>query len=351
MITILHDFDLRARNTFRIPARTACWIEFTHRDDIPAVAARMAEAGKHAYVIGEGSDLLFTRPEIDAVIVHSAILSMDVTPLGDGRVRIVAGSGIRMDDLVVRTAQSGLWGMENLSLIPGEVGASAVQNVGAYGVEAADIIECLDAYDVIDRRFVTLTAADCGFAYRHSVFKTPEAKGRYIIASVTFILSSRPAPKLGYGNLAGHLEGVKELTPMAVREAVSEIRRMKLPDPEETGSAGSYFTNPQVTADDFERVVAVAGEFLAPGETVPHFILPDGRVKIPAAWLIDRAGLKGLRVGGAGLWPSQPLVIANLSGSATAADVMAVEQRVVTAVKDRFGIILTPEVEKIPPTP
>ncbi len=350
MISIIHDFDLRPRNTFRISARAESWIEFTGRDDLPAVARYMAESGKPAYVIGEGSDLLFTAPEIEGTIAHSAILSLDVTPLGGGKVRVVAGSGIKMDTLVRHTAQSRLWGMENLALIPGETGASAVQNVGAYGVEASDLIESVDAFDIIAGRYVTISREDCAFAYRHSLFKTPEAKGRYIIASVTFILSSEAAPKLSYGNLAEHLEGISNPAPMDIVEAVSTIRRAKLPDPEDVGSAGSYFTNPQVSPDLFERIKASAEELLAPGERVPHFILPDGRVKIPAAWLIDRAGLKGLRIGGAGLWPAQPLVIANLSGKASAEDVMAVERQVVETVKERFGVTLTPEVEKIPPT-
>jgi len=345
MITTASNFDLRHSNTFRIPCRAAQWVEFTDRNDIPAVAEAM-EASERALVIGGGSNILFTLPTFDGTVAHSAILALDTMPLGGGRVRLTAGSGITMDTLAERTCLAGLWGMENLSLIPGETGASAVQNVGAYGCEAADIIESVEAYDTRTRRFVTIEAADCGFAYRHSMFKTPEARGRYIIAAVTFMLSSIPKPRLGYGNLAAAFADGQPLTPMAVRREVIAVRRTKLPDPDETGSAGSYFTNPQLTPEEFEQVKTRVAALLGPDTEVPHFILADGRVKVPAAWLIDRAGLKGSAVGGAALWPSQPLVIANMTGRCTAADIIALESKVVDTVFSKFGVTLTPEVEK-----
>lgn len=346
MIIRVADFDLRPHNTFRLPCRADRWIEFTSREDIPAVAAESA-AGQ-SIIIGAGSDLLFTQPEYHGTVIHSAILTIDMEPLGDRKVRVTAGSGVTMDDLILRTCQAGLWGLENLSGIPGEVGASAVQNVGAYGCEAGELIESVELFDRREHRFVTFDKADCRFAYRDSIFKRPEAKGRYIIASVTYILSSAPAPRLSYGNLASHFTDPATVTPMEIRETVMAVRNSKLPDPSVTGSAGSYFTNPIVTQDQFEDVCARARTLLNAGIEVPSFLLPDGRVKIPAAWLIDKAGLKGVTEGGAGTWPRQPLVIANMSGNCSAADILALERRIVDTVEKTFGVRLGLEVEKIP---
>lgn len=348
MIIIADDYSLLPHNTFRIPATAAEWMEFTMADDIPAVAARLRSSGKPHYTVGQGSNILFTGDKVDGTVIHSRILTMEADNPGSGRVRLTAGSGLNMDALIERTCQAGLWGLENLSLIPGEVGASAVQNVGAYGCEAGDIIESVLAFDLRTDRWVTLSHDDCRFAYRHSMFKEPENKGRFIIAEVTFMLSSEPKPRLEYGNLGEALADQSVLTPVKIREAVTAIRRTKLPDPDDTGSAGSYFTNPQVHAATFAAVEAKARLMFGPDTRVPHFLLPDGRVKIPAAWLIDRSGLKGSHVGGAGLWPAQPLVIANMSGHCTAADILALEHKVVDTVRGTFGVTLTPEVEKIP---
>lgn len=349
MIITTADFDLSRSNTFRIPCRVERRIEFSDRNDIPAVAAELRDSSGVAMVMGAGSDLLFTEPLIKGTIAHSAILTLEMTPLGNRKVRLSAGSGITMDDLVERTCRAELWGLENLSGIPGEVGASAVQNVGAYGCEAGDIIEAVHLYDCFNNRFLTFQASDCRFAYRHSIFKTPQARGRYIIAGVDYILSTTPTPKLSYGNLASRLPSSSKVTPMEVREAVISIRNSKLPDPAVTGSAGSYFTNPILSTAQFESLKSTVIDLLGPEVEVPFYSLADGRVKVPAAWLIDRAGLKGIREGGAGTWPSQPLVIANLSGSCTAADVLAVEHRIVATVRDTFGITLGLEVEKVPP--
>ncbi|MBD5345924.1 MAG: UDP-N-acetylmuramate dehydrogenase [Bacteroides sp.] len=347
MITCLTDFDLRPRNTFRIPSRARLWIEFNAADDIPAVAENCNATTGPVLIIGAGSDILFTEEEFPGSVIHSSILTLEMEQLPLGQVRITAGSGITMDELVERTCSAGLWGMENLSGIPGEVGASAVQNVGAYGCEASDLIESVYAYDILKRRFIVLYNDDCNFGYRYSVFKSPEARGRYIIASVTYILSTIPNRRLNYGNLSA-MVGCSNPTPLEIRQAVIATRNAKLPDPAVTGSAGSYFTNPIVTPDQFAAVEAKARERLGADTAVPHFNLPDGRIKIPAAWLIDHAGLKGVREGGAGTWPTQPLVIANISGNCTARDVIKLEQRITDTVRDIFGIQLGLEVEKAP---
>ena len=229
-------------------------------------------------------------------------------------------------------------------LIPGEVGASAVQNIGAYGVEAKDIIDTVHAFDRTTRAFVDIPGADCGYGYRTSLFKT-DWKGRYIITAVTFRLSAVPQPKLDYGGVRKAL-GDREPTPQVIRETVIGIREQKLPDPKVTGSAGSFFCNPVIERDHFEKIVAIAKAENGPEYEVPHYDVGE-RVKVPAAWMIDQCGFKGAREGGAQVYPKQPLVIVNETGEATPDEIIALEQRVIGTIREKYGIELHPEVEHV----
>ena len=264
------------------------------------------------------------------------------TILPDSLVRV--GAGVVFDDFCAWAAAQGLWGPENLSLIPGEVGASAVQNIGAYGVEAKDIIDTVHAFDRITRTFVDIPGADCGYGYRTSLFKT-DWKGRYIITAVTFRLSAVPQPKLDYGGVRKAL-GDREPTPQVIRETVIGIREQKLPDPKVTGSAGSFFCNPVIERDHFEKIVAIAKAENGPEYEVPHYDVGE-RVKVPAAWMIDQCGFKGAREGGAQVYPKQPLVIVNETGEATPDEIIALEQRVIGTIREKYGIELHPEVEHV----
>lgn len=333
MITSKRNYDLTSHNTFRMKAKCDEWIEYDSRDDIPALAGMTA--GRRVMHIGGGSNLLFVR-DFDGVVLHSLIHDVSWNDCGD-TVRVRAGSGVALDDLIAESVRRGLWGLENLSAIPGEVGASAVQNVGAYGVEAGDVIETVGCYDTAERRFVTVPASQCEFAYRHSIFKRPDVKGRYIVADVTFRLSRVPDPKLDYGRLGEHLVrgGV---SPDDVRKAVIAVRSAKLPSVTEYGSAGSFFKNPVISREVYE---AISGD-----KAVPHYPA-EGGVKIPAAWLIEQCGWKGYEQNGVAVWDRQPLIIVNKSGEASAADVLDVESRIVASVAGRFGIELHPEVEHI----
>ena len=234
-------------------------------------------------------------------------------------------------------------GIENLSGIPGEVGASAVQNVGAYGAEAADSIVAVHAYDEVEEEFVTFTTDECHYAYRDSVFKQADFKKRYIIHAVDYRLSPIPAPDLSYPALKSHFEGFDEstLSPSDIRKAIIEIRNSKLPDPVKVPSAGSFFKNPVISEELFAEIRAKE----APAEP-PHYKVSDG-YKIPAAWLIDRCGWKGYRDGNIGVWHLQPLVIVNPDRQASPEEVISLETRIIDSVKQRFGIKLTPEVEHI----
>lgn len=259
--------------------------------------------------------------------------------MGLDEVPVIVGAGVTFDDFVAQTCGYGLWGAENLSLIPGEVGAAAVQNIGAYGVEVKDIISGVVCFDMLEKKKVKFQVSECGYGYRDSIFKRPENKGRYVVTSVLFRLSRKPVPKLAYKGIREALGGVEPQTPQQVRDAVICIRQQKLPDPKILGSAGSFFKNPVVSREVFGTI--------SPDGTAPHYDLPDGNVKIPAAWLIDQCGFKGACEGGAAVYEKQPLVIVNQSGDASPEDIIALENRIISGVKERFGIDLHPEVEHI----
>ncbi|MBR3097467.1 MAG: UDP-N-acetylmuramate dehydrogenase, partial [Bacteroidales bacterium] len=284
-------------------------------------------------------NLLFTK-DFPGTVLH--LCNKGYTILPDSLVRV--GAGVVFDDFCAWAAGKALWGPENLSLIPGEVGASAVQNIGAYGVEAKDIIDTVHAFDLRERRFVDIPGSDCGYGYRTSLFKTAW-KGRYIITAVTFRISVVPQPKLDYGGVRKAL-GDREPTPQVIRETVIGIREQKLPDPKVTGSAGSFFCNPVIEREHFDRIVAIAKAENGPEYEVPHYDVGE-RVKVPAAWMIDQCGFKGAREGGAQVYPKQPLVIVNATGEATPDEIIALEQRVIGTIRDKYGIELHPEVEHV----
>ena len=261
---------------------------------------------------------------------------------------VSVGAGVVFDDFCAWAAKEGLWGVENLSYIPGEVGASAVQNIGAYGVEVKDVIRRVYCYDTVEEEFVNFSVEECGYGYRDSIFKDPEVKGRYIVTHVVFALSRTPQPRLDYGHLKAAVEAMgPELTPGLIRRVIIKIRKEKLPEPSVMGSAGSFFKNPVVSMADFQRIEASAKAELGADYMVPHYDLPDGTVKVPAAWLIEQCGWKGRRSGGAAVWEKQPLVIVNYTGEAFPEEIIGLEKRIIASVKAKFGVELHPEVEHI----
>ena len=295
------------------------------------------------FVMGGGSNLLFTS-DFPGTVLHMANQGRDLLPGPAGHLLVRVGAGVVFDDFCAWAASEGLWGPENLSLIPGEVGASAVQNIGAYGVEAKDIIDTVHAFDRTTRTFVDIPGSACGYGYRTSLFKT-DWKGRYIITAVTFHLSTTPEPKLDYGGVRRAL-GDREPSPQVIRDTIIGIRRTKLPDPEEIGSAGSFFCNPVIEREHFEKIVAIAKEENGPEYEVPHYDVGE-RVKVPAAWMIDQCGFKGMKLGGAQVYPKQPLVIVNATGDATPDEIIALETKVIGTIREKYGIELHPEVEHV----
>ena len=340
-------YDLSAQNTFGMKVSCRLYVEVTEPEDL--LTLDLDALPQPLFVMGGGSNLLFTG-DFPGTVLHMANQGITLNPVistkAEGRAEKSAtvAAGVVFDDFCAWAAAEGLWGPENLSLIPGEVGASAVQNIGAYGVEAKDIIDTVHAFDRQERRFVDIPGADCGYGYRTSLFKTAW-KGRYIITAVTFRLSTAPNPKLDYGGVRKAL-GDREPAPQVIRETIIGIREQKLPDPKEIGSAGSFFCNPVIDREHFERIVAIAKAENGPEYEVPHYDVGD-RVKVPAAWMIDQCGFKGMRLGGAQVYPKQPLVIVNATGTATPEEIVALEQRVIGTIKEKYGIELHPEVEHV----
>ena len=400
MIRTFQHYDLRDRNTFRMKVYCRTFIEYDSEDDlqelVPALlpspdehlgggSDSIGQRGDYRGLspendigggsdsignmaplkhigggsnpirntarlkhIGGGSNLLFTG-DFPGTVLHSAIRHIDVISDSDDEVLVRVGAGVEFDKLCEWAAGRSLWGPENLSHIPGEAGAAAVQNIGAYGVEAKDIIREVRAFDLVSRKFLTFSVEECNYGYRDSFFKSPEGKDRYIITGIVFAFRRNGSPILEYGNLRETLLSRCPCpTPSDVRETIISIRRTKLPEVSEVGSAGSFFKNPVVSREVFGNVVRISGRDEA---SVPHYPVPvpggEPWVKIPAAWLIDQCGWKGAVRGGAGVWPSQPLVIINASGDASPEEILALEECIRMSVSDRFGIVLSPEVEHI----
>lgn len=322
-LNVKYNAEVGTLTTFRIPAKAKALVEWHTPDDLRE-ALRL---GAPLKAMGGGSNLLFTG-NFDGIILRRAGTPQVDT---DGAIWTV-DAHIALDNLCARTALADLRGLENLSGIPGTLGGALVQNAGAYGAETGDVLVSIEMMDLATGDILTVNRDWMEYSYRSSRLK--RESGRYMIlrAKLRLLPGDFPA-NLDYGNLRAVM-GNQEPTPAAVREAVLGVRDSKLPNPAVVGSAGSFFRNPEVSA------VMLRPE-------MPRYDLGNGLFKVPAAWLIDHAGLKGASQGGASLWPSQPLVIVNTCGTATAADVVALEQRIIATVKEKYGITLEPEVEHL----
>lgn len=338
---IEYDKDLTDQTTFRVPAKSRIYAEYDSEKDLLALSRTPEFMNNEFLHIGSGSNLLFLTP-FKGIALHSAIKGISSYRKDDETTYVIAGAGEKWTDLVDFCISNGIAGLENMAGIPGEVGASAVQNVGAYGAEAGDFIHSVECFDVDSRKTIVLKNEQCRFGYRDSVFKN-EAKVKLIVLRVSYRLrNDNHARNLSYRPLKEFAETLGR-TP-TIRELADEVIRLrdsKLPDPILIGSAGSFFKNPEPSAYFFQEEIKPRG-FDIPS----HPSDKEGRVKLHAAWLIDHAGLKGARVGGAEVWPKQPLVIAN-TGGATGREVAELAAHVVDTVKMKFGIDLEPEVNYI----
>lgn len=331
-------YSLLSHNTFGIDAACRDFKEYDTLEQLHRLLPSLRDT--NWLHIGGGSNLLFTK-DYEGTILHSLIRGVETVRENDDEVWIKVGAGVIWDDLVALSTEQGWHGLENLSYIPGEVGASAIQNIGAYGVEVGSHIDHVMTLEVATGREVTFTAAECRYAYRSSIFKH-ELKGKYIVTHVCYRLSRRFAPDLDYGAIRREAEhrGMtpESLTPIQLRQLIIEIRKAKLPEPHEIGSAGSFFMNPIVSQEKFEALSHDHPD-------MPHYLMPDG-VKIPAGWMIEQCGWKGKRLGPAGVYPKQALVLVNLGG-ATGADIVRLSDAIRHDVAQRFGIDIHPEVNFI----
>lgn len=339
MLEKTYTYDLTGKNSFRMKVSCRCFIEYDSIADLIDIDFEdLLRPIKH---IGAGSNILFTD-DFPGTVLHSRINFIEKIGEEGDKVLVSVGAGVVFDDFCAWAANEGLWGPENLSHIPGEVGASAIQNVGAYGVEAKDIIKTVYCYDTLEEEMVHFDRDELGYGYRDSAFKHEGMKDRYIVTHIVFCLSRTAAPKLDYGHVREAL-GDREVTPLAIRETVTSIRREKLPEVKEFGSAGSFFKNPVVPEEIYNKVKAIVG----PEVKVPAYFLEDGLVKIPAAFLIEQCGFKGRRSGNVAVWEKQPLVIVNRTGLALPDEVVTLENKIRVSVREKFGISLVPEVEHI----
>ena len=321
-------YSLKKHNTFGIEAKCERFVEFTSVEEAQQVAKMLHESDLPYIIIGGGSNLLLTK-DYPGMVVRSDILGIQID--GD---RMTCGSGEVFDEIVEASLMAGLYGLENLSLIPGDVGASAVQNIGAYGVEAKDYIESIEAVEIATGKVVIIKAQDCGYGYRQSKFKT-DWKNRYLITHVTYRLSTMFKPHLDYGNIKQALSTLEPTAPQ-LRKTIIDIRNAKLPDPKVTGNAGSFFMNPIVPRAQYE---ALATQY----PQMPHYEVDAEHVKIPAGWMIDQCGWKGKSLGRAGVHEKQALVLVNLGG-ATGDEIVKLCQTIQADVKAKFGIEIHPEV-------
>ena len=392
--------DLTKMNTFGMKVKARCFVEYDSVADL--VDIEFSELARPVLHIGGGSNLLFTD-DFKGTVLHSKInfieilddnlCDTDPSPCSPDSschskslschserseesfppVLVSVGSGVVFDDFCDWAAKEGLWGVENLSYIPGEVGASAVQNIGAYGVEVKDVIRTVYCYDTLEEEFVKFDVNECGYGYRDSIFKNHEVKGRYIVTHVVFALSRTPQPVLDYGHLhdaVSEMAGTSQITPGMIRKVIIKIRKEKLPEPSVKGSAGSFFKNPVIPMEHFLKIEAAAKAEYGPGYKVPHYLIPttpsvipttssvissedavrvkkSPMVKVPAAWMIEQCGWKGKRSGGAAVWDKQPLVIVNHTGEAYPEEIVGLERRIISSVKEKFGVELHPEVDHI----
>ena len=330
----LRDYSLLAHNTFSIDARCSRFLEYETLEEAQQVAQVLTSSDTPFIIIGGGSNLLLTR-DFEGIVVHSALKGCSYQGM-----RMVCGSGVVFDDAVAMSLEQGLYGMENLSLIPGDVGASAVQNIGAYGVEVKDLIVEVEAVEIATGQLCTFSNADCQYGYRDSRFKH-DWKNRYLVTNVTYQLAADFQPHLDYGNIRAELErrGITEPTAPQLRQVVIDIRQAKLPDPKVTGNAGSFFMNPVVSREQYE---ALAAHY--PG--MPHYTVDAQREKIPAGWMIDQCGWKGRSLGHAGVHDKQALVLVN-RGGATGQEIVNLCNAIRKDVKETFGIDIHPEVNII----
>ena len=331
----LSHFNLKANNTFGIEAFCRRFVEIESAEEVTPLVCSLTSDDLPLLIIGGGSNLLLTG-DFEGTVIKSAIKGVESTS-EDGHVLLRCGSGETWDDIVRLCVDHGWYGTENLSLIPGDVGATAVQNIGAYGTEVCDLIWSIEAVDMVTGLSETIDPKDCDYAYRDSRFKH-EWKNKYFITAVTYRLSETFSPVLDYGNIRSELDRLEIPKPTAsqLRQVIIDIRNAKLPDVKVEGNAGSFFVNPVISREKFLQLQVEYPQ-------MPHYTIDEDHEKVPAGWLIERCGWKGRSLGNAGVHDRQALVLVN-KGGATGQEVLKLSKAVKADVLARFGIEINTEV-------
>ena len=336
---ILHNHPLFSYNYFKVHAKANELILIEKEEDYAELLSRTDFRKTPFLVLGDGSNILFTR-DFEGTCIKTGLSEISRLKENEEYAWLRIEAGMNWHGLVLKTIEMGLQGLENLSLIPGTVGAAPVQNIGAYGVEIEQFIDRVEAIDLEGGETFYFSAGDCEFNYRSSIFKK-RYKNRFLIKSITLQLNKKPSYNISYDKIQETLDLLdrKEINARNISDAVIHIRESKLPDPAKIGNAGSFFKNPIVDKTDFEGLKA---EF----PRLPSYQVDKFSFKIPAAWLIEDCGWKGRRIGDAGVNPKQPLVLVNM-GSASGKDILSLSEKIRTDVAQKFGIELQPEVNII----
>lgn len=335
---IQHNISLKSYNTFGIDARAKRFISITSVEDLKSIYA--AEGDSNKFILGGGSNMLLTK-DIDALVLHINLKGKQILSQTENNVLVEANAGENWHEFVLWTLENNFGGLENLSLIPGNIGTSPIQNIGAYGVELKDTFHSCEALNLETLDIETFTKTDCNFDYRNSIFKQ-EAKGKFIILSVAFKLTSKNhVLHTNYGAITSELERMNISTPtiQEVSKAVISIRQSKLPDPKEIGNSGSFFKNPIITKTAFLKL---QNNF----PNAPHYVISEHEVKVPAGWLIETAGFKGKTLGNYGVHKKQALVLVNYGG-ATGLDILKLSKLIQDTVLRLFDISIEAEVNII----
>ncbi len=338
-MTILEHHSLLPYNTFGLEAKARYFVEVASIEELREVLNNERLKGMPRFILGGGSNILLTK-DFDGLVIKNSLNGIETIKEDDDHVWLKCGSGEAWHSLVLHTIELGLSGIENLSLIPGQMGAAPMQNIGAYGVELEAVFESLEAVDMNTGEVRVFTKDECLFGYRESVFKTT-LKGQYCIVSVTMRLNKLPKFNISYGDIKRTLDDMRiwEPTVKAVSDAVIKIRQSKLPDPKVLGNSGSFFKNPEIPKAQFDALQAYY-------PLIPNFPLPNEMVKVPAGWLIEQCGWKGKRVGNTGSHSQQALVLVNYGG-ATGAEIYQLALDIQASVKEKFGITIVPEVNVV----
>ena len=339
LMLIEQNYSLVNRNTFHLPAKARWFMEYENEEELLRILNDEYFQENMSLHIGEGSNVLFIN-DFNGIVLHSCIKGIAIVEESTESVLLRVGAAEHWDDVVAYAVSKGWGGIENLSHIPAEAGAAAVQNIGAYGVEIKDVIVTVEAYNQITSRKRIFANEECHYGYRYSYFKAAD-NDPYIITYVNLRLQKRPRFNLDYGNLTDMLRD-REISLRSIRDAVIEVRCQKIPDPDVIGNAGSYFMNPVIPCE-----LSVDNSELTIGNSkIPYYPVSEGFVKVPAAWLIEQCGFKGKREGNVGVYEKQALIIVNYGG-ATGDEIAAFAERIIQAVNKKFGIMLEPEVKYI----